>query len=301
MPLHRRRARTLRRRNSQLPGAERKGLSFAYSFPAAILALSLRNCSNSQYQFAAAEKWPAFCRSRILTGTIKFSQGIRAKPPLRLRQFQLPACEAGGRGVQYRMKKLFFLLCLLPLLTMVGFAQASRQDASASYVGTYQPTINGNGVTQTSTFGNGVLLGYRFMLTPTSALQANYQYTRFHTNFVAPFSQASIYGSMQEGSISYVRSFVYKKFNPFVEGGMALLLFTPIDNTHTSTNAGTRSKAPAGVFGGGIAYELSPSWDLRVEYRAYLSYANNYGIPQFKTDRYEYFINQPTVGFAYHF
>ncbi|HET9088604.1 MAG TPA: outer membrane beta-barrel protein [Acidobacteriaceae bacterium] len=199
------------------------------------------------------------------------------------------------------MKKLFFLLCLLPALASVGFAQASRQDLSASFVGTVQPTIYGNAVTQTSSFGKGILLGYRFMLTPSSALQANIQYTRFTTKFVAPFAQASIYGSMEEGSVSYVRSFIYKKFNPFVEGGAALLLFTPIDNTHTTTNAGSRSKAPAGVFGGGIAYELSPSWDLRVEYRAYLAYANDFGLSQYKTDRYEYFINQPTIGFAYHF
>lgn len=144
-------------------------------------------------------------------------------------------------------------------------------------------------------------MGYRFMLTPSSALQANYQYTRFSTTYVAPFSKAQIYGYMQEGSISYVRSIVYKKFNPFVEGGVGLLLFTPIDNSHTTTNQGTRSKDIAGIFGGGIAYELSPSWDLRAEYRAYLSYANHYAISAFKTDRYEYFINQTTIGFAYHF
>ncbi|MHB8301885.1 MAG: outer membrane beta-barrel protein [Acidobacteriaceae bacterium] len=199
------------------------------------------------------------------------------------------------------MKKLFLLLCLLPMLAAAGFAQESRQDVSASFIGTIQPTVTGNAVTQTSSFGKGVLMGYRFMLTPSSALQANYQYSRFTTKYVAPFSQASIYGSFQEGSVSYVRSFVYKKYNPFAEGGVAMLMYTPIDNTHTSTNAGTPFKTIAGLFGGGIAYELSPSWDLRVEYRAYISYANNFGLSQYKTDRYEYFINQPTIGFAYHF
>ena len=199
------------------------------------------------------------------------------------------------------MKKLFFLFCLLPVLAATGLGQESRQDVSASFIGTVQPTVTGNGVTQTSTFGKGILMGYRFMLTPSSALQGNYQYTRFTSSYTAPFSQASIYGYMQEGSVSYVRSFIYKKFNPFVEGGVALLLFTPIDNTHTTTNQGARSKTPAGIFGGGIAYELSPSWDLRAEYRAYISYANYYGIPQFNSNRYEFFINQPTIGFAYHF
>lgn len=199
------------------------------------------------------------------------------------------------------MKKLFLLLCLLPMAATLGHAQESRQDVSASFVGTIQPTVTGNAVTQTSTFGKGALLGYRFMLTPSSAIQGNYQYTRFTTKYTAPFSQASFYGSMQEMSISYVRSFVYKKFNPFVEGGAGILIFTPIDNSHTTTNAGTRAKGIAGIFGGGIAYELSPSWDLRAEYRAYVTYANDYGLSQYNTNRYEYFINQPTIGFAYHF
>ena len=44
------------------------------------------------------------------------------------------------------MKKLLLLFCLLPMLAAIGFAQESRQDASVSFVGTYQPTITGNAV-----------------------------------------------------------------------------------------------------------------------------------------------------------
>ncbi len=186
------------------------------------------------------------------------------------------------------------------MLAAAGHAQESRQDVSASFTGTFQPTVTGNAVTQTSTFGKGVLLGYRFMLTPSSAIEGNYQYSRFNMHYTSPFSSANFYQSMQEGSVAYVHSFVYKKFNPFAEAGAALLLFDPIDNTSTSTNSGTRTRAPAFLFGGGIAYELSPSWDLRVQYRGFVLKSIDYGLGQYSTNRY-YLIQQPAIGVAYHF
>jgi outer membrane immunogenic protein len=198
------------------------------------------------------------------------------------------------------MKKLLLLFCLLPMLAAVGFAQESRQDASISFIGTYQPTITGNAVTQTSTLGKGALLSYRFMLTPSSAIEGNYQYSQFDMKYTAPFSSARFHNSLQEGSVAYVHSFVYKKYNPFAEAGAAVLLFNPINDTGTTTNSGTRTKATALLFGGGIAYELSPSWDLRVEYRGEVFKSIDFGIPQFKTNRW-YLMQQPAIGFAYHF
>jgi outer membrane immunogenic protein len=199
------------------------------------------------------------------------------------------------------MKKLFLLLCLLPMLASVGFAQESRQDVSASFIGTYQPTITGNAVKQTSTFGKGVLLGYRFMLTPSSAIEGNYSYSQMNMSYFGNYGNAKIHTSMQEGSVAYVRSFVYKKFNPFAEGGVGILLFRPIDDSGTTTNAVVNTKATAGLFGGGIAYELSPSWDLRVQYRAFILKSVDFGLGNsFSTNRY-YIMQQPAIGVAYHF
>lgn len=198
------------------------------------------------------------------------------------------------------MKKLFLLFCLLPVLAATGFAQESRQDASISYLGTYQPTITGNAVTQTSDWGKGVLLSYRFMLTPSSAIEGNYQYSQLNTKYTAPFTNSMIHTSLQEGSVAYVRSFVYRKFNPFAEVGAAMLLFDPINDTGTNTNAATRTKATALLLGGGIAYELSPSWDLRVQYRAEVFKSIDFGIADYKTNRW-YVMQQPAIGFAYHF
>ena len=186
------------------------------------------------------------------------------------------------------------------MLALIGFAQESRQDASMSFVGTYQPTITGNAVTQTSTLGKGVLLGYRFMLTPSSAIEGNYQYSQFDMKYTSPVSSARFHNSMQEGSVAYVRSFVYKNFNPFAEAGAGILMFRPIDDSGTTTNAGASTKATAGLFGGGIAYELSPSWDLRVEYRAFVFKSIDMGISGYKTNRW-YVMQQPAIGVAYHF
>lgn len=186
------------------------------------------------------------------------------------------------------------------MLAAAGFAQESRQDASISYLGTYQPTITGNAITQTNDWGKGVLLSYRFMLTPSSAIEGNYSYSQFNTKFTAPFTTSTFHSSLQEGSVAYVRSFVYKKFNPFGEAGAAMLLFDPINDTGTNTNAGARTKATALLLGGGIAYELSPSWDLRVQYRAEVFKSIDFGIAQYQTNRW-YVMQQPAIGFAYHF
>lgn len=199
------------------------------------------------------------------------------------------------------MKKLVFFLGLLPLLAVSGFAQESRQDLSMSFVGTLQPTVTGNAVTQTSTKGIGDLIEYRFMLNPSNALQGNYQYSQFTQKYVSPFSNARIHTRFQEGSVEFVHSFVYKKFNPFVAAGGGIFFWNPIDDTHTTTLLAGKSKSIGFIIGGGIAYELSPSWDLRVEYRGIVMKDNYFGMSIYNTNRFEWIMSQPAVGFAYHF
>ena len=186
------------------------------------------------------------------------------------------------------------------MLAMTGFAQESRQDVSLSAVGTFQPTITGNAVTQTSTIGKGALVSYRFMLTPSSAIEGNYQYSQFVNKYSVSFNKARIHTRMQEMTVAYVRSFVYKKFNPFAEAGTGLLLFSPIDDTGTTDNSATRTRSIPALLGVGIAYELSPSWDFRAEYRGFILKSVDFGIGQYKTNRY-YWMQQPAIGFAYHF
>ncbi|HEX4020182.1 MAG TPA: outer membrane beta-barrel protein [Acidobacteriaceae bacterium] len=200
------------------------------------------------------------------------------------------------------MKKLFLLLCMLPMLAIAGRAQEARQDVSLSFMGTIQPYVNGgtNNVTFKSTLGAGLLLSYRYQLTPNGAIEANYSYSRFTDKFAtSSVYYVRVYTSMQEATFAYVRTIPYKRFNPFIEGGGGIQFFSPLGFKTTSYDT-EQSEALVGQFGGGIAYELSPSWDLRVQYRGYISKPETFGLSTFSTGRY-YLVSQPAIGFAYHF
>ena len=54
------------------------------------------------------------------------------------------------------------------------------------------------------------------------------------------------------------------------------------------------------MFGAGFAYEISPSFDIRAEYRGLVTKVPTFGDSQFTTNRW-YQISEPTVGVAYHF
>jgi outer membrane immunogenic protein len=58
------------------------------------------------------------------------------------------------------------------------------------------------------------------------------------------------------------------------------------------------------LFGGGVAYELSPSWDLRVQYRGQIFNTTDFGLTHtpnnFNISR-RYIVSEPAIGFAYHF
>ena len=199
------------------------------------------------------------------------------------------------------MKKLFFLLCLLPFLATVGHAQEARQDVSLSFMGTIQPYVNGgtNHVTFKSTLGAGMLLSYRYQLTPNGAVEANYSYSRYTNKFVTSFANARVYTSVQEATFAYVRTIPFKRFNPFLELGGGLQFFSPLGFKSTTYDT-QETLAFVGQFGGGIAYELSPSWDLRVQYRGYISKPQAFRLTNFDTGRM-YIVSQPAIGIAYHF
>jgi opacity protein-like surface antigen len=200
------------------------------------------------------------------------------------------------------MKKLFFLLCLLSALATVGSAQEARQDVSLSFMGTIQPYVNGgaNNVTAKATLGAGMLLSYRYQLTPNGAMEANYSYSRYTEKFTTNFAAARVYTSVQEATFAYVRTIPFKRYNPFLELGGGVQFFVPEGSIKTTTYDTEQTEAIVGMFGGGIAYELSPSWDLRVQYRGYVSKPQTFDLKTFDTGHY-YIVSQPAIGFAYHF
>lgn len=199
------------------------------------------------------------------------------------------------------MKKTM-LLGVLMLSAAVGYAQESRQDASFSGTGIFGPTIYGAAnVHQNMTGALGLLISYRYMLTPRSAVELNYSFAQDNQKFSTSFEPyARIHSRQQEITGAYVYGMTFKRYNPFLEAGVGTLIFTPVLDNETNLLGTKSSKGVAGLLGGGLAYELSPSFDIRAEFRGFITKTPNFGESNFSTNRYE-FISMPTIGVAYHF
>jgi outer membrane immunogenic protein len=200
------------------------------------------------------------------------------------------------------MKKIALLVAMLAAFATAASAQESRQDVSLSGTALIEPFMASSTTVQVhSTTAYGAVLSYRFMLTPNSALEASYGMT--YQNSIGYYVNPNNYKVLtrtQEISGAYVRSFVFKNWNPFVEAGPGAFIFLPIRNSGTTNLDVKQQTEVGGVYGAGIAYEVSPSFDIRAEYRGWVTKVPTFGDSQFTTNRW-YNISVPTLGVAYHF
>lgn len=201
------------------------------------------------------------------------------------------------------MKKTIWLgALLLGTAAVAAQAQESRQDVSVSFIGVIAPSVNGQVVHPMTTTKTGGFLGsYRYMLTPRSALEMNYSFAQNTIKYVsAPIPNGAVHTRQQEISGAYVYSRNYKNYNPFLEAGVGGMIFTPIRDSGTHQLDARQNTNVGFLFGGGVAYEISPSFDIRVQYRGFLMKAPDFGVAGFKTNRY-YVLSTPSLGVAYHF
>ncbi len=200
------------------------------------------------------------------------------------------------------MKKIAFIAFLLVIGVAAGRAQESRQDISISGTALIEPFMASSTTVQVhSNTAYGALASYRFMLTPSSALEANYGATYENTiHFYANPNNYRVLTRTQEISAAYVRSFTFRKYNPFVEAGPGAFIFLPIRDSGT-TSLDVKQQIGIGfLYGAGFAYEISPSFDIRAEYRGFVTKVPTFGDSQLDTKRW-YNIYTPVLGVAYHF
>lgn len=200
------------------------------------------------------------------------------------------------------MKKMMLLGAVLLGFVAAGQAQESRQDASISATEIIAPEVNGLSVfPMHTTLTTGALVSYRYMLTPRSALELNYSWgqdsIRYHS--VSGYSGV-VHTRQEEVSGAYVYSRTFGRYNPFAEAGVGGLIFTPIKDNGTSNLDTKQNTNVGGLFGAGLAYEISPSFDIRVEYRGFVLKAPDFGYSNWQTNRY-YVNSTPSIGIAYHF
>jgi outer membrane immunogenic protein len=201
------------------------------------------------------------------------------------------------------MKKMMVIGALL-LGSAAGYAQESRQDFSISGFGLLAPDAYGNGVQpMSSTITTGILGSYRYMVTPRSGLELNYGWAQNSIKYkssIFPINPGQVHTRQQEITGAYVYTRNYGRFNPFLQGGVGAMIFTPILDNGTHQLDAKQNTNIGALFGGGVAYELSPSFDVRMEYRGFILKTPDFGRADFKTNQY-YVISMPTVGVAYHF
>jgi opacity protein-like surface antigen len=201
------------------------------------------------------------------------------------------------------MKKIAFIAFLLVIGVAAGRAQESRQDISISGTGLIEPfRASSTDVQVSANRGFGALASYRFMVTPSTAFEANYGIT-YQNNIHYVISNTNRYDVLtrtQEISAAYVRSFIFRKYNPFVEAGPGAMIFLPIRDSGTTSLDVKQQISPGIMYGVGIAYEISPSFDIRAEYRGFVTKVPTFGYSQLDTKRW-YNIYNPAIGVAYHF
>jgi len=191
------------------------------------------------------------------------------------------------------MKKIAIIVFLLAAGVAVGRAQESRQDVSISGTAIIEPFIASQTDVQV----------HSSMLTPSSALEANYgiDYQNKIRYYLPQFPLGvPVLARTQDITFAYVRSFNYKKYNPFAEAGPGAFIFIPVRNIGTGTLDAKRQTGIGAMYGAGIAYEISPSFDIRAEYRGFIVKVPTFGDTTFATNKY-YNIFVPTIGVAYHF
>ena len=200
------------------------------------------------------------------------------------------------------MKKIALIAFLLTVCVAAGRAQESRQDISLSGTVLIEPFIaSSTDVYVHSNRSFGALASYRFMLTPNSAVEGNYGITyQNKINYSTNPNHYQILTRTQEISADYVRSFTFRKYNPFIEAGPGVLIFQPIRNSGTTTLDAKKQMQMTAFYGAGIAREISPSFDIRAEFRGAVTKVPTFNINSFTTNKW-YNIYMPVIGVAYHF
>jgi hypothetical protein len=213
-----------------------------------------------------------------------------------------------------------------------------RADVFVTGSGLFSNHANGNSVAEHQPNTGGFAAGHRFHLSPSSALEGRYGFSRNSDQYTIGGTVSSIPSYFSEISGSYVYSFPQlQHIQPFLEGGGGLALLipenygTPASATTGGTTIGTSSGLPFGytlptvgardaaapvysgsspgigtqargmfLYGGGMDIPAFSHFYFRTEFRGL-----GYEVPDFKLSALHTnalgFTYEPSFGIAYRF
>ena len=201
------------------------------------------------------------------------------------------------------MKKIAFLVFLLAACVATGRAQESRQDISLSGSALIEPfmasstTVEVNSTTGVRRVGQLPLYAHAV---ERARSQLRHYLPEQHWVLRQPRPLQDF--DTHPGDFGRVTSSPLSSrtgtplWRPVRRGSSSCPSSTP----GTTTLDAKQQTEVGGLFGAGFAYEISPSFDIRAEYRGYVTKVPTFGDSEFTTNRW-YEISVPTIGVAYHF
>lgn len=197
----------------------------------------------------------------------------------------------------------FALVCAVAVLmfALPALAQdGARSEVSVDFTGNFQSQATGLGEIDTPTYSGGFLANYRYHFNRWSAIEVNYDYTKF-TQYYAPTTDSITQARAQEFTLAYVNTLGFKpgaRIRPFVEVGTGALVFSPI--LSGSTVAALTDGRPAFLYGAGLDYRVKPRISVRLGYRGLLYKAPDFLVASQTTNALTN-MAEPFVGVSFRF
>jgi outer membrane immunogenic protein len=199
--------------------------------------------------------------------------------------------------------KSVVLVCAAALFTFALPALAQdngRSEVSVDFTGNFQKQASGLGITDSPTYSGGFLANYRYHFNDWSAIEVNYDYTRF-SQYYYPAGGSITQANVQEFTLAYVNTLGTKptaRFRPFVEAGTGGLIFSPV--AAGSTVSGLTDDRAAFLYGAGVDWRATPRISVRLGYRGLIYKAPDFAVSSQLTNAVTN-MSEPYVGVAFHF
>lgn len=177
------------------------------------------------------------------------------------------------------MRKTWLPSAILLAGALLATTAKAQTDASASVLGAFSTSTNGNNVNQSPSVALGGLLELRHIAHPLVGFEATYSYYRANevysaTSYVCPVTTPScappqpqpVHANANEFTVDWVASVRILNLRPFALAGVGGV-FTNPDSNQEFTNSDTKFVT---VYGAGVDVALIPHFGLRLQYRGNL-------------------------------
>jgi opacity protein-like surface antigen len=176
-----------------------------------------------------------------------------------------------------------------------GFAK-SMQAPSTGVSGEIPGIIDGQTVTNNTTRGDGIRLGYTYLFNKLVGLDAGLETSSYTHNFSGDIDSAFVESSLRE----YTGNFIFRipvhlsRFHPYVLAGAGAMEFSPTDNSNNAAGADSQFRS-ALTYGGGADFDISRRVGIRAEYRGATFKAPDFDVPELAMNS-ETHISHPSIG-----